>query len=155
MLCFLETPVLIFAFLPYYPLKYVFCEYRSGVLAENGLTSRRPATLLKNRLQHKCFPVNFAKLLRIPTYFVEHLSRVWFSAYVAQKMKFSFKYFSSKYDQILSLIRIWSHLTKKFLIKNMWSVKKYFLANFRAILYFYNPQNYFSDGIKVGFFGLK
>ena len=26
----------------------------------------RPATLLKKRLQHKCFPVNFVKFLRAP-----------------------------------------------------------------------------------------
>ena len=26
----------------------------------------RPATLLKKRLWHRCFPVNFAKFLRIP-----------------------------------------------------------------------------------------
>ena len=27
----------------------------------------RPATLLKKRFQHRCFPVNFAKFLRAPT----------------------------------------------------------------------------------------
>ena len=27
---------------------------------------RRPATLLKKRLWHRCFPVNFAKFLRTP-----------------------------------------------------------------------------------------
>ena len=32
----------------------------------------RPATLLKQRLWHSCFPVNFAKFLRIP-FFPEHL----------------------------------------------------------------------------------
>ena len=32
----------------------------------------RPATLLKKRLWHKCFPVNFAKFLRTP-FFTEHL----------------------------------------------------------------------------------
>ena len=33
---------------------------------------RRPATLLKKRLQHRCFPVKFAKFLRTP-FFSEHL----------------------------------------------------------------------------------
>ena len=28
--------------------------------------SQRPVTLLKKRLWHKCFPVNFAKFLRTP-----------------------------------------------------------------------------------------
>ena len=37
----------------------------------------------------------------------------------AQKMKFSIKDFSSKYDQIRSLLRIWSHLLKKFLMENL------------------------------------
>ena len=32
----------------------------------------RPATLLKNRLRHRCFPVNFEKFLRTP-FFIEHL----------------------------------------------------------------------------------
>ena len=32
----------------------------------------RPATLLKKRLWHKCFPVNFAKFLRTP-FLKEHL----------------------------------------------------------------------------------
>ena len=32
----------------------------------------KPATLLKKRLWYRCFPVNFANLLRIP-FFVEHL----------------------------------------------------------------------------------
>ena len=41
----------------------VFCE--KGVL-------RNFATLLKKRLWHRCFPVNFAKFLRTP-FFTEHL----------------------------------------------------------------------------------
>ena len=32
----------------------------------NKVSDRRPATLLKKRLWHRCFPVNFAKFLRIP-----------------------------------------------------------------------------------------
>ena len=33
---------------------------------------RRPATLLKKRLWHRCFPMNFGKFLRTPFY-IEHL----------------------------------------------------------------------------------
>ena len=33
-------------------------------------------------------------------------------------MKFSIKSFSSKFDQIRSFVRIWSHLLKKSLMKN-------------------------------------
>ena len=32
----------------------------------NKVAGLRPATLLKQRLWHLCFPVNFAKLLRTP-----------------------------------------------------------------------------------------
>ena len=38
--------------------------------------------------------------------------------YPAQKMKFSIKDFCSKYDQIRSLLRIWSHVLKKSLMEN-------------------------------------
>ena len=38
----------------------------------NKVTGLRPESLLKKRLSHRCFPVNFAKILR--TYFLtEHL----------------------------------------------------------------------------------
>ena len=37
----------------------------------NKSTSLRPATLLKKRLGHRCFLVNFAKFLRAP-FFIEH-----------------------------------------------------------------------------------
>ena len=40
------------------------------------------------------------------------------SIYTAQKMKFSIKDFFSKYDQIHSFLRIWSHLLKKSLIES-------------------------------------
>ena len=33
---------------------------------ENDRNSLRPVTLLKKRLWHRCFPVNFAKFLRAP-----------------------------------------------------------------------------------------
>ena len=39
-------------------------------------------------------------------------------AYTAQKMKFSFKDFSSKCDQICGKLRIWSYLLEKSLMKN-------------------------------------
>ena len=37
----------------------------------NKVAGLRPATLLKKRLWHSCFPVNFAKFLRTP-FFLEH-----------------------------------------------------------------------------------
>ena len=38
----------------------------------NKVAGLRPATLLKNRLWHRCFPVNFAKFLRT-LFFTEYL----------------------------------------------------------------------------------
>ena len=38
----------------------------------NKVAGLRPATLLKKRLWHRCFPVNFAKFLRTP-FLIEHL----------------------------------------------------------------------------------
>ena len=38
----------------------------------NEVASLRPAILFKNRLQHRCFPVNFAKSF-IELFFIEHL----------------------------------------------------------------------------------
>ena len=52
------------------------CSVKKGVLRNfakftgkhlcQRLCFNRPATLLKKSLCHRCFPVNFAKLLRIP-----------------------------------------------------------------------------------------
>ena len=41
----------------------------------NKVAGLRPATLLKKRLWHRCFPVNFVKFLRTPFY-IEHLWRL-------------------------------------------------------------------------------
>ena len=48
----------------------VFCI--NGVLRNFAKFTGKPATLLKKRLWHRCFPVNFAKFLRIP-FFTEDL----------------------------------------------------------------------------------
>ena len=42
------------------------------ILFFNKVAGLRPATLLKRRLLHRCFPVNFRKLLRTP-FLKEHL----------------------------------------------------------------------------------
>ena len=38
----------------------------------NKVVGLKPATLLKMRIWHSCFPVNFANILRTP-FFIEHL----------------------------------------------------------------------------------
>ena len=47
-------------------------KHRWHSLFFNKVTGLRPATLLKNRLWHRCFPVNFEKFLRTP-FLKEHL----------------------------------------------------------------------------------
>ena len=51
--------------------KYTGKHLRQGLFF-NKAAGLRPATLLKKRLWHRCFPVNFAKFLRTP-FFIEHL----------------------------------------------------------------------------------
>ena len=51
------------------------CSMKKGVLGNfTKFTGKhlRPAALLKQRLWHRCFPVNFAKFLRT-SFVVEHL----------------------------------------------------------------------------------
>ena len=53
-----------------------FAKFTGKHLCQNLLFNKaaclRPAILLKKRLWHRCFPVNFAKFLRIP-FLTEHL----------------------------------------------------------------------------------
>ena len=45
---------------------------RASFLTKLEAWGLRPATLLKKKLWHDCFPLNFAKFLRTP-FFIEHL----------------------------------------------------------------------------------
>ena len=47
-------------------------KYLCQSLFLNKVAGLRPATLLKKRLWHRCFPVNFVKFLRA-TFYKEHL----------------------------------------------------------------------------------
>ena len=49
-----------------------FAKHLCQSLFCNKVAGLRPATLLKKRLWHRCFPVNFAKFLRTP-FLTEHL----------------------------------------------------------------------------------
>ena len=42
--------------------------HKKTPVPESKVVGLRPATLLKKRLRHRCFPMNFAKLLRTPFY---------------------------------------------------------------------------------------
>ena len=46
-------------------------KHRRQSLFFNKVAGLRPVTLLKKRLWHRCFPVNFVKLLRTP-FIIEH-----------------------------------------------------------------------------------
>ena len=48
------------------------CQISEVVVFFNKGAGLRPATLLKKRLWHRCFRVNFAKFLRTP-FFIERL----------------------------------------------------------------------------------
>ena len=60
----------------FYWLLLVNGRYHSLLLVPtfslNEVAGLRTATLLKKRLWHRCFPVNFAKFLRTP-FLIEHL----------------------------------------------------------------------------------
>ena len=50
----------------------------------NKVVGRRPATLLKKRLWHRCVPVNFVKLRRAP-FLTEHLKWLLFKVIDCKK----------------------------------------------------------------------
>ena len=56
----------------------------------NKVAGLRPATLLKKRLWHRCFHVNFAKFLRTP-FFIEHICKLLLIFYIQNK-KFNHNY---------------------------------------------------------------
>ena len=56
----------------------------------NKVAGLRPATLLKQRLWHLCFPVNFAKLLRTP-FLTEQLRWLRLNVYDISKIFFIIK----------------------------------------------------------------
>ena len=51
-------------------------------------------------------------------FYVKNIPEQICSGNIAQKMKSSLEDFFSKYDQIRSFLRIWSHLLKKYLMEN-------------------------------------
>ena len=65
----------------------------------NKVASLRPGTLLKERFQHGCLPVNFTKFLRTP-FFTEHLSSCFWMIFLISKIfKADFIYFCPNYSR--------------------------------------------------------
>ena len=60
----------------------------------------------------------YLKLKCFQSAFIFHRVHATLFRFITQKMKFSIKDFFSKFDQILSFLRIWSHLLKKSLMEN-------------------------------------
>ena len=61
----------------------------------NKVAALRPATLLKKRLWHSCFPVNFAKFLR--TFFTEHFR--WLLLEFTEKLQSTTIFLSFRREQ--------------------------------------------------------
>ena len=59
----------------------------------------RPATLLKKRLWHRCFPVNFEKFLRTP-FFTEHLRWLLLEITRSKSCKFQLTDSNYLYDEL-------------------------------------------------------
>ena len=70
------------AFVQRCSVKKVFLEISQN--SQENTSGLGPATLLKKRLWHRCFPVNFVKFLRTP-FFTEHLG--WLLLYSFQRKK--------------------------------------------------------------------
>ena len=83
---------------------------------------------IRNSMHIENAAKDFAKIVNglnffAKTFCLRYLIGLWTRVcinklYTAQKMKFSIKDFSSKYDQMRSFLRIWSHLLEKYLMEN-------------------------------------
>ena len=80
-------------------------------------------------------------------------TKKWKPTSTAQKMKFSMKDLFSKYDQIRSLLRIWSHLLKKSLMENFIFLNsdhvQSVLFNYHILLNFCFNRRTFSRRVKL------
>ena len=67
-----------------------FTKFRGKHLCQSVFFDKdaglRPATLLKKRLWHRCFPVNFVNFLRTP-FFIEHLWWLLLEIYVCKVLR--------------------------------------------------------------------
>ena len=77
-------------------------KYLCQGLFFNKVAGLKPATLLKKRIWHRCFPVNFEKFLRT-SFFIEHLrwlllwgTKYWLKSKIKSKQWFWGSAFTSK-----------------------------------------------------------
>ena len=106
----------------------------------NKVAGLRPPTLLKKRLQHRCFPVNFVNFLRKPFY-IEHLWQLLLI--LSESIIFSFAWFGkpsckdlilkklckslvnsqnglSDFHKLASFLR---HINKRYLLSRKYTIK--------------------------------
>ena len=110
---------------------YFFKEYIILIYLKDVLLFKLIVHLLRNKVLYlkfywqsfilnsaiDLFPRNLTNLAR--TVISQNtLEQSSLSYVTAQKIKFSIKNFFSKYDQIFSVLRIWSHLLRKSLMGN-------------------------------------
>ena len=105
----------------------------------NNVAGLRPATLLKKRLWHRCFPVNFVKFLRTP-FLTEYLwlllmeiKDLWGKSHVHSE-NFCWRVFSLLDSGVLDMIFTKVHVTK-------WRIFSWFLLFLVAELMWENLNN--------------
>ena len=76
----------------------------------NKVTALRPAILLKERLRHRCFPVNFAKFLRTP-FWRKASGRLLLDCYISTSIH-SFCWLCSKFDLIWIELDLFYNISK-------------------------------------------
>ena len=67
----------------------------------NKVASLRPVTLLKRRLRHCCFPVNFAKFLRTPFIIIHQSQSLFFNNLFLKKKRYRHRCFPVNFAKFL------------------------------------------------------
>ena len=105
--------------------------------------SHRPATLLRKRLWHKCFPVNFAKFLRTP--FLQNTSgRLLLRNEASGEDLKIFGSLTSLMHTIEAYLLPW--LLLKYFISNNLACKSMLIPNLRVSTTVLNPVDIFVAG---------
>ena len=100
---------------PFYQLFFRVKFRINPSITPTYITSK--SLLIKMRLRHKYFPVNFTNFFRTP--FSQNTpQKVQTANPLHKKMKFSIKDFFRKCDYIHRKLRTWSHVLKKSLMEN-------------------------------------
>ena len=91
----------------------------------NKVADPRPATFLKKKLRHRCFPVNFANFLRTPI-FIEHL---WWMLLIFQNWAYNKWNFEVKLGFFLTISM---SCGKHYRMLYYWGILYSYCKNFRS-----------------------